>query len=187
MAHRADGSGTTANFTKYLTKAAPTTWTLGTDKTVAWPTGQQAGNGNAGVAQIVKDTDGAIGYVDFSDAKAAGLTFAAIKNASGKFVAPSIDGATAALAGCDGRTPDLTYDPLNATGADGYPITSPTYILVYATQTRRRRGGTRCKGFIELHATATARTWPRTVDFAPLPPTILSQGHGAGRQDHRLA
>ena len=52
VAHRADGSGTTANFTKYLTKAAPTAWTLGTDKVVNWPAGQQAGTGNAGVAQM---------------------------------------------------------------------------------------------------------------------------------------
>src|SRR3954447_6268938 len=67
VAHRADASGTTANFTKYLTLAAPTAWTLGTDKTVAWPAGQQAGNANGGVAQIVKSTSGAVGYVDYSD------------------------------------------------------------------------------------------------------------------------
>ncbi len=101
VAHRSDGSGTTANFTDYLVKAAPTAWTLGTDKVVNWPSGQQAGNGNSGVAQIVKDTDGSIGYVDFSDAKASGLTFASIKNADGKYVAPSLESATAALQNVD--------------------------------------------------------------------------------------
>jgi phosphate transport system substrate-binding protein len=61
VAHRSDGSGTTANFTKYLVAAAGSAWTLGTDKVVAWPAGQQAGEGNAGVAQIVKTTNGAMG------------------------------------------------------------------------------------------------------------------------------
>ncbi len=70
VVHRSDGSGTTSNFTKYLKAAAPSTWTLDAGDTVNWPTSTQAGNGNAGVAQIIKDTDGAIGYVDLSDAKA---------------------------------------------------------------------------------------------------------------------
>ena len=123
MAHRSDGSGTTANFTAYLVKAAGTTWTLGTDKVVNWPTGQQAGNANAGVAQIVKDTDGSIGYVDYSDAKAAGLVFAAIKNASGKYVA-AVDRERHRRARRRATVnADLTYDPLNASGADAYPIT----------------------------------------------------------------
>ncbi len=74
VAHRSDGSGTTAGFTLYLTKAAASTWKLGTDKTVAWPANEQAGNGNSGVAQIIHGTNGAIGYVDYSDAKASGLS-----------------------------------------------------------------------------------------------------------------
>ena len=73
VAHRSDGSGTTQNFTTWLSKAAPSTWTLAPGSTVEWPADTQAGNGNAGVAQIVKDTKGAIGYVDLSDAKASGL------------------------------------------------------------------------------------------------------------------
>ncbi|HEV7525929.1 MAG TPA: substrate-binding domain-containing protein, partial [Acidimicrobiia bacterium] len=93
----------------------------------------QAGQGNAGVAQIVSSTDGAIGYVDFSDAKAAGLKFASIKNAAGSFVAPSVAGAAAAVAATKIAN-DLTYSPLNATGADAYPITSPTWIIVYEKQ-----------------------------------------------------
>src|SRR6266513_1678391 len=76
VAHRADSSGTTQNFTGFLAAAAPTAWTLGTGSTVSWPSDQQAGQGNAGVGQVVKTTDGAIGYVDFSDAKALKLKFA---------------------------------------------------------------------------------------------------------------
>ncbi len=171
VAHRSDGSGTTANFTKYLVAAAPTAWTLGTDKVVAWPAGQQAGEGNAGVAQIVKSTQGSIGYVDYSDAKAAGLVFAALKNATGSFVAPSLDSATAAL---DGATlaADLTYNPLNAPGAKAYPITAPTYLLVYAAQTDPAvKAG--LKGLL-TYIYGAGQQLATTVDFAPLPDAILT-------------
>jgi len=129
VAHRSDGSGTTSNFTKYLTAAAPSTWKLGNGDTVAWPSGTQGAEKNTGVAQIIKQTDGAIGYVDYSDALETKLNMAAIKNKDGKFVAPSLKGATAAVAGATVKD-DLTYDPLNAAGADSYPITAPTYLLL---------------------------------------------------------
>jgi phosphate transport system substrate-binding protein len=129
VAHRSDGSGTTNNFTKYLTAAAPSTWKLGSGDTVAWPSGTQGAEKNTGVAQIIKQTDGAIGYVDYSDAIETKLSLAAIKNKDGKFVAPSLEGATAAMAGAKVNH-DLTYDPLNASGADAYPITAPTYLLL---------------------------------------------------------
>ena len=70
VAHRSDGSDTTQNFTAYLTKAADKAWKLKSGSTVEWPADTQAGNGNPGVAQIVKSTKGAVGYVDLSDAKA---------------------------------------------------------------------------------------------------------------------
>ena len=171
VAHRSDGSGTTANFTKYLVAAAGPAWTLGTDKVVAWPRGQQAGEGNGGVAQIVKSTTGSIGYVDYSDAKAAGLVFASLKNASGSFVEPSLESATAALEAAT-LAADLTYNPLNATGAKAYPITSPTYILVYSTQADPAVKAA-LKGFLEFIYTDGQKT-ASTVDFAPLPKAILT-------------
>jgi phosphate transport system substrate-binding protein len=129
VAHRSDGSGTTNQFTKYLTAAAPSTWKLGSGDTVAWPSGTQGAEKNTGVAQIIKQTDGAVGYVDFSDAVESKLTFASIKNKDGQFVAPSLEAASAAVAGAKVND-DLTYDPLNAAGADAYPITAPTYLLL---------------------------------------------------------
>jgi phosphate transport system substrate-binding protein len=129
VAHRSDGSGTTNNFTKYLTAAAPSSWKLGSGDTVAWPSGTQGAEKNTGVAQIIKQTDGAVGYVDYSDALETKLTLAAIKNKDGQFVAPSLEGATAAVEGATVKD-DLTYDPLNAAGADAYPITAPTYLLL---------------------------------------------------------
>ncbi len=172
VAHRAEPSGTTANFTKYLTLAAPTAWTLGTDKTVAWPSGQQAGNANSGVAQIVHDTNGAIGYVDYSDAKAAGLVFASIKNAGGKYVAPSLESATAALAGATVAA-DLTYNPLNAAGAAAYPITSPTFVMVYASQPDPAVRAA-LKAFLG-YMLGDGQQSAKSVDFAGLPDSILTK------------
>ena len=109
VAHRSDGSGTTENFTKFLVAAAPTDVDARSPgSTVEWPADTQAGNGNAGVAPIVKGTAGAIGYVDLSDAKATGLQFAKVKNKAGKFVEPTLEGAAAALDGAnDQRRPHL--------------------------------------------------------------------------------
>src|SRR5215831_18320402 len=89
VARRADGSGTTENFTKYLDAAAKGTWKLKSGSTVEWPADTQAGQGNSGVAQVVKSTKGAVGYVDLSDAKASGLHFATVKNQAGKFIEPT--------------------------------------------------------------------------------------------------
>lgn len=134
IAHRSDGSGTTSAFTKYLDKASGGVWKLGAGDTVEWPANSQGGEKNTGVAQIIQQTDGAIGYVDFSDADAVGLRFASIKNKAGTYVEASLDGASAAF---DGATvdADLTVDSLDATGAAAYPITTPTYVIVYKKQT----------------------------------------------------
>jgi phosphate transport system substrate-binding protein len=130
VVHRSEGSGTTNNFTKFLVAAGGPDWTLGTGDSVAWPATTQGAQGNGGVAQLIKATDGAIGYVDFGDAKAANLTFASIKNKDGQFVAPSVDGAKAAVAGAT-VADDLTYNPINTAGATTYPITAPTYLLLH--------------------------------------------------------
>ncbi len=164
--HRADGSGTTSNFTKYLKAAAGSDWKLDAGDTVNWPADSQAGNGNGGVAQAVKSTDGAIGYVDLSDAKASGLKFAAIKNKAGKFVEPTVDGAKAAVDGASVKD-DLTYSPLDAAGEKAYPITSPTWIIVYAKQTDKAKGEA-VKGLLNYLLTEGQALAP-TVDYAALP------------------
>ncbi len=169
VAHRSDGSGTTENFTKYLVAAAPGAWTLKSGSTVEWPTDTQAGNGNQGVAQIVKGTGGAIGYVDLSDAKASGLQFAKVKNKSGKAVVASVDGATAALAGAQVNA-DLSYNPLNADGADAYPITAPTWILVYKNQADRTKGEA-VKSFLRYLLT-DGQKLAKDVDYASLPTSL---------------
>jgi phosphate transport system substrate-binding protein len=133
IARRSDSSGTTSNFTKFLDEASGGAWTLGSSSTVDWPANSRGGNGNGGVAQIVKSTSGAIGYVDYADAKASGLTFASIKNQAGNYVAPSTQSASAAASQATVK-PDLTFSAIWAPGADSYPITYQSWILVYQTQ-----------------------------------------------------
>ena len=129
---RSDSSGTTQNFSLFLKTATPT-WTLGSSSTIKWPATARAGNGNGGVASAIKSTPGAIGYVDYSDAKAAGLTFASIKNKDGNYVAPSASTASAAAAGVT-IMPNLTFHAVWGTGADAYPITYQSWVLCYETQ-----------------------------------------------------
>lgn len=172
VAHRADGSGTTENFTKFLAAAAPGVWTLGSGSTVNWPADTQAGNGNPGVAQIVKNTKGAIGYIDFSDAKALKLHFAAVKNKAGKFVAPSLKATSAALAKAP-INPDLTYNPLNADGKDAYPIAAPTWLLVYKNQTDAAKGRA-IKNFLTF-IYGDGQKLASQVDYAPLPKNLLAK------------
>jgi phosphate transport system substrate-binding protein len=172
VAHRADGSGTTENFTKFLVAAAGADWKLSSGSTVEWPANTQAGQGNAGVAQIVAGTDGAIGYVDFSDAKASELTFASIENSAGNFIAPSLEASSAALEGAT-INPDLSYDPLNAGGADTYPIVAPTWILVYKNQTDKSKGEA-TQAFLQYVLTE-GQELAEVVDYAKLPDTLRDQ------------
>jgi phosphate transport system substrate-binding protein len=163
--HRSDSSGTTSNFTLYLKKADPTDWTLGSGKTVNWSTGL-TGNGNGGVAQTVKSTAGGIGYVDYSDAKASGLKFASVKNAAGKALDPTLDGASAAVASAT-IAADLTYDPTNAQGSDAYPITAPTWIVIYKTQSDHAKGAA-LKAFLNFTLTTGQKDIAAQDDFAPV-------------------
>ena len=83
ICRRSDSSGTTQNFSEFLVKGAPSVWTLGSSSTINWPATSRGGNGNGGVASCIKSTAGAVGYVDYADAKASGLTFASVKNSAG--------------------------------------------------------------------------------------------------------
>ena len=168
VAVRSDGSGTTSNFSKFLAAAAPESFTITAGDTVAWPEAQSA-KGNAGVAQIVKTTNGAIGYVDLSDAIASGLSFASIGNKDGKFVQPTLEGASAALAGATINA-DLTYSALNAAGADAYPITAGTYIIVYSSISNPTQASA-IRGWINYVLTE-GQTLAPEIDFAPLPTAL---------------
>jgi phosphate transport system substrate-binding protein len=133
LAVRSDSSGTTQNFSLFLQTAVPSVWTLGSSSTITWPSSAHAGSGNSGVAQIVKSTPGAIGYVDLSTAKASGLTYASVQNSSGKYVAPSSASASASAAGVT-VNPDLTFHAVWGSGAQAYPITYQSWVMVFEKQ-----------------------------------------------------
>ena len=169
VAHRSDGSGTTEQFAKFLDLAATGTWKLKSGSTVEWPADTQGGNGNGGVAQIVKSTKGAIGYVDLPDAKASGLKYANVKNQAGKFIEPSSESASAAGDGIDVKD-NLTYVSVNAKGDAAYPITAPTWCVAYVKQTDHAKG-TALKAYFKYMLT-DAQAMTKDIDFAPLPKAL---------------
>jgi phosphate transport system substrate-binding protein len=172
VVHRSDASGTTSNFTKFLKKAAPSVWTLDSGDTVNWPASTQGAEKNSGVAAAVKAANGAIGYVDLADAANAGLSTASVKNAAGKFVEPKLPGASAALAGATVNA-DLTYDPINASGDTAYPITSPTWIIVYANQPDQATADA-MKGFLNFILTDGQKV-ANSVGYAGLPAELATK------------
>ncbi len=172
VAHRSDGSGTTDNFTKYLDKTAKDVWRLKSGSTVEWPADTQAGNGNPGVAQIVKSTKGSVGYVDLSDAKASGLHFASIKNQAGKYVAPSADAASAAGEGIEVKD-NLLFSALDPQGDAAYPITYQSWVIVYAKQTDATKGAA-LKSYIRYLVT-DGQSQLKSLDFAPLPKSLADK------------
>lgn len=172
VAHRSDGSGTTENFTKYLDKAASGTWKLKAGSTVEWPADTQAGNGNSGVAQIIKSTKGAIGYVDLSDAKASGLKYAAIKNQAGKFVDPTAEAVSAAGDGIEVKD-DLTFSALDAKGDAAYPITAQAWCMAYA-KTKDPAKVAALKSYFKFMLTDGQKLLPE-IDFAPLPKSLADK------------
>ena len=173
IVHRSDSSGTTTNFTKFLTDVDSTDWTLGSSDTINWPASTQGGEKNAGVAQLVTQTKGAIGYVDLADATAAKLQFASIKNAAGKYIAPTVAGASAAVANATFNA-DLSYDPINAKGADSYPITSPTWIIAYETQSKHNVG-TALKEFLQFIYSPAGQALAEPSLYATLPSSTVQQ------------
>lgn len=169
VAHRSDGSGTTNNFTKYLAAAAPTAWKLGSGDTVEWPADTQGGEKNTGVAQIIKQGDGGIGYVDLSDAKASGLKFAAVKNKDGQYVEPTLEGTSSGLEGAE-VADDLSYNPLNASGASAYPITAPTFLLVKTDYSDANKAQL-VKAFL-TYLLNDGQSVAADVDYAKLPDSL---------------
>jgi phosphate transport system substrate-binding protein len=131
---RSDSSGTTQNFTLYLQNAAPSVWKLGSASTIKWPSTAHAGAQNGGVASIIKSTPGAIGYVDYSTAKASNLSFASVQNKAGDYVAPSPTASSADAADATIKS-DLTFAAADASSAPtAYPVTYQSWDLVYAQQ-----------------------------------------------------
>ncbi|RDI98338.1 phosphate ABC transporter substrate-binding protein PstS [Dyella solisilvae] len=132
VVHRSDGSGTSFNFTNYLSKVSPE-WAskvkYGT--AVEWPTGV-GGKGNEGVSQYVKQITGSIGYVEYAYAVKNKISWVNLKNAAGNVVAPSAEAFAAAAATADwGSAKDFNVIMTNASGAQAWPITATTWVVMY--------------------------------------------------------
>ena len=169
ICRRSDSSGTTQNFSEFLVKGAPSVWTLGSSSTINWPAASRGGNGNGGVASCIKSTAGAVGYVDYADAKASALTFASVKNSAGDYVAPSVSSATTAA---DNATiaPNLTFSAIWASGAGSYPITYQSWDLVYEAQSSSTTAAN-LKGYIGYLLGAGQKLLPE-LNYAPLPASL---------------
>ena len=141
VVHRSDGSGTTYIWVDYLSKVSPE-WQqkVGKGTSVNWPVGL-GGKGNEGVAGQVKNTPGALGYVELAYAVKNKLPVGLVKNAAGKFIEPTIESTTAAAAGAAKSMPDdFRVSLTNAPGDAAYPIASFTWLLVYKEQPDQAKG-----------------------------------------------
>lgn len=172
VAHRSDGSGTTNIFTGYLTKVSGN-WKskVGQGTSVNWPAGVGA-KGNEGVAGIVKQTEGAIGYVELAYAEKNKLPYASIKNKAGSFVLPSFESVTAAASGYVKNIPnDLRVELLNADGKNSYPISGFTWLLVY----KNMKDKNKAKAMVEFlkWSMKDGQKYAKDLYYAPLPKEVI--------------
>jgi len=172
VAHRSDGSGTTAIFTDYLAKVSPE-WqkTVGAGKSVKWPVGI-GGKGNEGVTGVVKQTPGAIGYVELAYANQNKLEPAAMKNKSGTYVMPSI--ASTSDAAVDVAIPDdFRVSVTDPSRKGAYPIAGFTYLLVRRDQKDPAKGN----ALIQFlwWASHDGQRFAAPLDYAPLPDPVVKK------------
>jgi phosphate transport system substrate-binding protein len=170
--YRSDSSGTTAIFTKYMTKTAKN-WKLGAGKTISWPVGS-GGKGNEGVAGNVKNTVGAIGYVEYNFAFANKLVMTQLSNPAGKFVAPTPASFDAAAAQADwAKAPGAVVDLLALPGANTWPIVSPSYVIVPLKPTKPAQ----TSGVLAFFNWGFVKGGPAATQlgYLPLPPAATAR------------
>jgi len=173
VAHRSDGSGTSYIFTDYLAKIS-TEWQeqVGHATSVKWPTGL-GGKGNEGVTQVVKQSEGSVGYVELVYAISNGLPVARLQNATGAFVEPTLESVTAAAASASlGPDTDFRVSITNPPGADAYPISSFTWLLLPKVP-RSAENSKALEDFVRWMLTPTPQHMAAELHYAPLPATVI--------------
>jgi phosphate transport system substrate-binding protein len=172
VVHRSDGSGTSFIFTDYLSKVS-NDWKSGpgSGSSPNWPTGV-GGKGNEGVAGLVRQMAGSIGYVELLYALQNKITFGQVKNASGNWVRASIEGVTAAAATAT-IPADYRVSITNAPGANSYPIASFTYLLIPV----KSQDAAKRKVLIDLLSWIVKSGEPEAsaLSYAPLPPALAEK------------
>jgi phosphate transport system substrate-binding protein len=174
VCHRSDGSGTSYIFTDYLSKVSPS-WSTdpGKGTAVKWPVGL-GGKGNEGVTALVQQTPGAIGYVELIYALNNKIPFVQLQNKAGSWIDASLAGVTAAAASSSSNmTADFRVSITDAPGADAYPISSFTWLLVYQKQTNKDVGD-QIKKFLGWMLTS-GQTYAAALKYAPLPPEVVQK------------
>ncbi len=173
VVHRSDGSGTTYIWVDYLSKTSPE-WskTVGVNTSVKWPTGI-GGKGNEGVAGVVSQTPGAIGYVELIYALQNKIAYGAVQNSSGAFVRASVDAVTAAAAAVASSMPaDFRVSITNPPGKDAYPIASFTWLLFYENPADKAQA----KVMVDFMkwALGDGQKFAKELGYAPLPQQIIA-------------
>ena len=169
VVHRSDGSGTTFIFTDYLSKvSAEWKQKVGNNTSVNWPAGI-GGKGNEGVSGQVKQTPGALGYVELIYAVQNKMPYADVKNAAGQFVKPTLESVTAAL-GTANIPDDFRFSMTNAPGSDAYPIAGATWLLVYE-QPKDPAKGKKLVEFLKW-ALTKGEGMAKDLNYAPLPDEV---------------
>ncbi len=171
VVHRSDGSGTTFLFTSYLSMEAPG-WAAGpgANDAVNWPVGI-GGKGNDGVAAFVKQTPGAIGYVEYAYAKQSKMTYAVMENKAGHWVSPTAPAFAAAAAGAKWEAaPGFYLLLLDQPGAGSWPITGATFILMHSKQTNAQTGKDVLSFFDWAYKNGNAAA--ESLDYVPLPDSV---------------
>ena len=177
VVHRSDGSGTTFNFTHYLSQVSPA-WKSGPGegKAVSWPTGV-GGKGNEGVAGYVKQIPNAIGYVEYAYVVQNRMAYAMLQNSAGNFVAPSAESFQAAAASADWKNAkDFFLVMTNAPGANAYPITATTFVLMHKQPKDKARSDA-ALGFFRW-ALGKGQPQAQKLDYVPLPADLAGQIEG---------
>jgi phosphate transport system substrate-binding protein len=173
VVHRSDGSGTSYIFTDFLNKFSRE-WRdkVGFATSVNWPVGL-GGKGNEGVTQQIKQTEGAIGYVELIYALSNNLGFAQIENSAGKFIEPSLASVTAAAASAKLKADtDFRVSITNPPGDDAYPIASFTWLLVQKDAKDAAKAKL-IKDFLTWMITPDAQKMAEELKYAPLPPEVV--------------
>jgi phosphate transport system substrate-binding protein len=176
VVHRADGSGTTFNFTDYLTSVSPL-WKekVGTGAAVKWPAASSVGGkGNEGVAANVNRVKGAVGYVEYAYVKKNNMNFMQLQNANGKFVNPSEEAFAGAAAGADWfSVPGMGVSMVNAKGNDSWPISTASFILMYKDPADKAASAEALKFFD--WAFKNGKKMASDLDYVALPDSLTDQ------------
>ena len=174
VVHRSDGSGTTFNFTHYLSQVSPT-WKAGPGegKSVNWPSGV-GGKGNEGVAGYVKQIPNSIGYVEYAYALQSKMNAASLQNAAGTFVAPSAASFSSAAESADWKNAkDFNLVMTNAPGANAWPLTATTFILL-PKQPKDKAKSDAAMAFFR-YALQKGQAQANKLDYVPLPAALVQQ------------